>query len=348
MTATAPIHDTAPESARRPPRRTLTDSGWPFDPARRRENYGFFGPDSPTWRVWSSPTSLIAFQRSVVLEHFDPFLTAAVADRAGIYTDPRGRLDSTLSYFLIVALADGRSAIEASDLLTRVHADATGIEPISGKRYSANNPDSQLWIHLTGWHSVLKCYEMYGPGPLTPTEERRYWAECAVAAQLQTFDPAAVPADRDGIHDYFAAVRPRLCTSERARRGMHYLLRTPLSQSNAQFAVLSNLTAPAVIATLPRWMRELGDMDQPSIVDVVYRPLVKQAIRIAARPHITLTALRSLPMTRAVYAQHFRGMPPLTESTVTPQEARARLTSAHLPRDDDAPARVAIRAGASS
>ena len=63
----------------------------------RRDDYGFFGPDSPSWKVWASPTSLIGFQRAVVLEHFDPFLAAAVADSAGIYTDPSGRLDRTLA-----------------------------------------------------------------------------------------------------------------------------------------------------------------------------------------------------------------------------------------------------------
>jgi hypothetical protein len=29
----------------------------------RRDEYGFFGPDSPSWKVWASPTSLIGFQR---------------------------------------------------------------------------------------------------------------------------------------------------------------------------------------------------------------------------------------------------------------------------------------------
>jgi uncharacterized protein (DUF2236 family) len=138
----------------------------------RRDDYGFFGPGSPSWKVWASPTALIGFQRSVVLEHFDPYLAAAVADSAGIYTDPRGRLDRTLAYFLTVAVADGRTAITVSNALMRVHAKANGVEPISGSRYSANNPDAQLWIHVTGWHSVLKCYERYGPGPLSAGNSR--------------------------------------------------------------------------------------------------------------------------------------------------------------------------------
>src|SRR5438874_5937520 len=139
---------------------------------RPREDHGLFGPESPTFKVWSSPTALIAFQRSVVVEHFDPFLAAAVADTQGIYANPLWRFDRTLDYFLTVAVGDARAAIEASELLVKVHAKATGIEPISGRGYSANDPDSQLWIHVTGWQSNLLCYERYGPGPLSPEEEQ--------------------------------------------------------------------------------------------------------------------------------------------------------------------------------
>ena len=34
------------------------------------EDYGFFGPDSVTWKVWSYPTSmLLGFSRAVTIEH---------------------------------------------------------------------------------------------------------------------------------------------------------------------------------------------------------------------------------------------------------------------------------------
>ena len=232
----------------------------------RRDDYGFFGPDSPSWKVWASPTALIGFQRAVVLEHFDPFLAAAVADSAGIYTDPSGRLDRTLAYFLTVAVADGRTAIEVSDALMRIHARAKGIEPITGSRYSANNPDAQLWIHITGWHSVLKCYEQYGPGPLSPAEESRFWVESRIAAELQTCKPSDVPTSRDEVRQYFADVRSRLCTSEHADRAMHYLLHTPRDRGVRLWAG-SRVLAPAAIATLPKWMRRMGNFDQTVAVD---------------------------------------------------------------------------------
>ncbi|MFC4603260.1 oxygenase MpaB family protein [Rhodococcus kronopolitis] len=305
--------------------RMLADRGWPFDPTRRREDQGFFGPGSPTWKVWTHPTALLGFQRAVTLEHFDPFLTAAVADARGIYQDPRGRLDGTLSYFLIVAVGDTRTAIETSDLLMRVHTKATGIEPISGQRYSANSPESQLWIHVTGWHSVLKCYEMFGPGPLSPAEETRYWAECAIAAELQTCRPADVPRSRAEVRAYFAAVRPRLCVSEPALEGMHYLLRTPGGKGRLPLWAASRAMAPATISTLPKWMRRLGDFDQPGALDRVVAPLARAAVRVTAAPRAELAVVgRLLPATHAVLDQHFHGAPPVRAETLTPTQARER------------------------
>ncbi|GAB3493347.1 oxygenase MpaB family protein [Amycolatopsis cihanbeyliensis] len=291
----------------------------------RPEDNGFFGPGSPTWKVWTSPTALIGFQRSVVLEHFDPFLTAAVADMRGIYRDPAGRLDRTLAYFLAVAVADGRTAIEASEFLMKVHAQATGIEPISGRRYSANNPAAQLWIHVTGWHSVLKCYERYGPGPLPAEEEARYWAESAVAAELQTCKAADVPRSREQVREYFAAVRPRLCSSERAHEAMHYLLRTPRAQGKARLWAVSRLMAPATIATLPKWMRRLGGFDQPVVLDAAIRPAALAAVRAARSPRAKLAVLAgTLPATHRALRQHLLAGSPEREETTTPALARQR------------------------
>src|SRR5580698_2282730 len=163
------------------------------DAVKPHEDYGFFGPDSVTWKVWTYPTSLtVGFQRSVVIEELDPALIAAVDATGDVYRRPRTRYDRTLRYFALIALGDSGSAIKASDVLVKVHAKAVGIEPLSGNRYDANDPHSQLWIHLTAWHSILYAYEKYGPGKLSAEEESRYWEECAIAAQAQTIDPDTV------------------------------------------------------------------------------------------------------------------------------------------------------------
>lgn len=305
--------------------RMLARGGWPFDPRRPREDHGLFGPKSPTWKVWTSPTALIAFQRAVVVETFDPFLTAAVADAQGVYSDARGRLDSTLTYFTIVAVGDSRAAIESSELLKKVHARATGTEPISGRRYSANDPDSQLWIHVTGWHSVLKCYEVYGPGPLSADEEARFWADCVTAAELQTCDPRKVPSSRAEVHAYFEQQRPRLCMSERARKLSHHLLFPEAQRGSRAFAPSAHLLARASIATIPSWMRVLAGFDQSPAVDAAIKPLARAMVR-SATPLPNRLALVDLfaPSIRPIWESALAGPPPIRDETLSPSVAKSR------------------------
>ena len=294
-------------------------------PLRSLDN-GFFGPDSVSWRVWTSPTSLIGFQRAVVLEHFDPPLAAAVADSGGIYEDPQGRLDQTLAYFLTVAVGDSRTVIQTAEFLMHVHAKATGIEPITGKRYSANNPESQLWIHITGWHSVLKCYELYGPGRLSKADEDRYWAECRVAAELQTCDPADVPRNREEVKAYFEKVRPQLCSSERAHRGMHYLLYPPFKKVGFRIWAASRFTAILSIHSLPTWMRRTGGFHQWRLIDAgirIARPFIRIGTRIAKVPRVGITVIAPVaPVTGKVLRQHYRSAAPYDSAIVTPARAR--------------------------
>ena len=113
----------------------------------------------------------------------------------------------------MVAFGDTRSTAKAADVLVKIHSKAVGIEPLSGKPYDANDPQSQLWIHLTAWHSILYAYEKYGPGRLSAEEEAQYWHECAIGAELQTCDPADVPRSREGVRDYFEQMRPQLVGS---------------------------------------------------------------------------------------------------------------------------------------
>jgi uncharacterized protein (DUF2236 family) len=299
------------------------------------EDYGFFGPDSVTWKVWSYPTSFsIGFIRSVVIEELDPALVAAVDTTHDIYKRPRTRYDRTLRYFAMVAFGDSRSTSQAADVLVKVHSKAIGTEPYSGRRYDANDPQSQLWIHLTAWHSILYAYERYGPGPLSEQEEQRYWAECARAAELQTCDPADVPRDRAGVRDYFDRMRPQLSGSPIARKAMAHLLDgtalvapdlprplTPLTW------VTNRVVRAGVLAAMPRWMREMGGLKQSRVTDVAVAPVLRVVFAVlhAAPATVKLRLLKQIsPSTVPVVAPVFHGVAPRSTEVVTPAEARER------------------------
>ncbi|HWU23397.1 MAG TPA: oxygenase MpaB family protein [Nocardioides sp.] len=297
------------------------------------QDYGFFGPESVTWKVWSYPTSLtVGFIRSVVVEELDPDLVASVDKTHDIYKRPRTRYDRTLRYFSMVAFGGSEQTLKAADVLVKVHSKAIGIEPYAGGRYDANAPHSQLWIHLTAWHSILYAYERYGPGRLTPAEEARYWEECAIAAELQTCDPADVPRTREGVIAYFDRMRPQLSGSPIAVQAMKHLLNggqllTPLARWLAPVTWVNNRVLRAgVIATLPGWMREMGGVPQSRVVDALVRPVLMVAFRLArlsASLQVQLlTALSpgSVPIVEPV----LRGVAPRNPEVLTPAAARER------------------------
>ncbi len=297
------------------------------------EDYGFFGPDSITWRVWTYPTSVsVGFQRSVVIEELDPALIAAVDATGDVYARPRTRYDRTLRYFAMVALGDTRSAMTASNVLVKIHAKAVGEDPLTGNRYDANDPHSQLWIHLTAWHSILFAYEKYGPGRLSPEDEAQYWEECAVAAELQTCHVSDVPRSREGIRQYFEEMRPKLAGSEAAQAMMDHLLNAkvmlpPLPRVFAPGVwVVNAVLRRATIATMPQWMRKLAGLRQSRFVDAAVTPLMKLVFRIgSASPRLMLMNLRMIsPSTVPVAAPVLLGVPPLRAETLTPAQARER------------------------
>ncbi len=297
----------------------------------RQQDYGFFGPDSVTWKVWGYPTSIVlGFLRAVVIEELDPHLVASVEQSGQVKARPKLRYDRTMQYFATVKFGDAESVLRASDTLMKIHARAVGDDPITGSRYDANDPASQLWIHLTAWHSILYTYEVFGPGKLEPEEEDRYWEECARAAEFQTIDPADVPRSREAIRAYFAAYRPRLVGSEVAQDMMNFLLDAgtvvlPERMPRPARFVFNTVTRRAIIATMPRWMRKLGATTQSGATDrlaiAVTRPLVRM---LAASRWLQLWALRlASPRTAPILEPVLRGTPPVRPVVREPAEARA-------------------------
>ncbi|PQM46355.1 hypothetical protein C1Y40_03475 [Mycobacterium talmoniae] len=301
--------------------------------AEPAEDYGFFGPNSVTWKVWSYPTSLsIGFQRAVVIEELDPALVASVDHTHAIYDRPRTRYDRTLRYFAMVAFGDSRSTAEAADVLVKIHSKAIGVDPVTGASYDANDPASQLWIHLTAWHSILYAYEKFGPGRLSAEEEAQYWADCARAAELQTFDPADVPRSREGIREYFEQMRPQLVGSGIAHKAMQHLLRAevmlppmPLLLRPAT-RVIAAFLRRGTLATMPRWMRELGGVGTSRLLDaLVVSPLSAAFTVIGASKRLQLSLLRLIsPMTLPIGTRVVLAIPPKNPVTMTPREAQAR------------------------
>ncbi|MFE2283331.1 oxygenase MpaB family protein [Streptomyces sp. NPDC059443] len=294
------------------------------------EDYGFFGPGSVVWKVWGYPTApTVGFQRSAVMQELDPPLAAAVHDTQGFYERTHTRYDRTVRYFAMVAFAGTKQVCRAADALVKLHSKVVGQLPYGEGTYDANDPASQLWIQLTGWHSILYAYEKYGPGKLTAAEEAEYWEACALAAELQTCSPDDVPRDRAGIRAYFAHMRPRLEASPIARQTMKHLLNTDLLLPPTPWWMKPARTVVARthrIATMPRWMREMAQIRQSRLLDLLVVPVMRTAFALAhLNPRVELFLLGMLsPSTVQVVAPVKLGVPPRNKEVLTPEQARTR------------------------
>ncbi|TSE00274.1 DUF2236 domain-containing protein [Skermania sp. ID1734] len=297
-------------------------------------DYGFFGPGSVTWKVWSYPTSyILGFVRAVTIEHLDPNLTAAVVESGGVKYRPHTRYGRTLRYFAMVAFGATEPTAKAADVLVKVHSKAIGTDPVTQHRYDANKPSSQLWIHMTAWHSILYCYEKFGPGRLSPEEEAQFWEECARAAELQTIDPDTVPRTREDVIKYFDDWRPHLCASEAARDMVDFILHLEVALppdlakwQKTAFLPMSRLIALGVIATYPQYMRDLFGISQSPAVDRLITPIIKNLHTLIDRSLPLKFWLMNLlaPQAVPVAAPAILGIPAVNPITMTPREAQQK------------------------
>ena len=247
---------------------------------------GVLGPDAVAWPVASHPGALIGGLRALIVQSLHPLAMAGVAQHSDYATRGLDRLQRTAYYVAAGVFGDTEEAHRAGRMVRNMHRKVRGTDPVTGKPYSADDPDTQLWVHSVEWHSFLAAYRAFGP-PLTAEEEDRYLAEGAKIAALVGAPEDRVPASVAEMRDYFASVRPELCVSTEARRAIDFVLGPPLTREYLAVQAPLRVYANAAVALVPSDLRRLAGIERPRAADA--------AALAAARPWIN--ALR-LPLVR--------------------------------------------------
>lgn len=294
-----------------------------------RVDEGWFGPGSVAWKVWLHPTfTLHGFARAVTIQHLDPDLVAAVDDSGQVYKRTPTRYDRTMEYFIAWIAADSRTVIKMSDILMKVHDRSFGTNKVTNNTYDANSPESQLWIHIVAWQSILNVYEILGPGRLSRDEENEYWQQCAIAAKAQPIRQNDIPRTRGEVKKYLDDWREKLSASEAAIRNVDHILDGAITVNPQIPSRIQKLMRPifrsGVIATYPRWMRPMLGVKQSRTVDALaicfWRPLLAV---VAANPRIYLWMIARLcPRAYRYYKPALLGVPAKNARTVSPEYSR--------------------------
>ncbi|AHW62583.1 Hypothetical protein CGLY_00675 [Corynebacterium glyciniphilum AJ 3170] len=265
-----------------------------------RADEGWFGPGSVAWKVWLYPTAALqGFARAVTIEHLDPDLVAAVDASGQVYKRTPARYDRTMEYFTSWITADSQTVIRMSDILMKVHDRSYGVNPVTGNNYEANRPESQLWIHVTAWHSILYVYETFGPGKLSRDEENEYWSQMVTAAAAQPIRQEDVPRTRGEVQKYLDDWREKLSASEAAIRNVDVILDGFETIEPDLPRWLQKLGRPllrkSIIATYPRWMRPMLGVKQSRLMDTLSIAVWKPIYRVlAANPKLFLWMIKRI------------------------------------------------------
>lgn len=166
---------------------------------------GYFGPDSATWRINQELTVLFGGVRALLLHAAHPLVAAGARQTATYRRDPWARLMRTLSLQLVVPFGTREEARHAADRINRLHTVINGIDPVTGERYDALDPDLLLWVHACLEESTVVFYELT-VGPLSDPEKQRFHEENLVAAELILLPRDRVPATYRELTEYVAGV----------------------------------------------------------------------------------------------------------------------------------------------
>ena len=236
---------------------------------------GLLGPDAIAWRVIGHPGSLIGGLRSLLLQSLHPLAMAGVAQHSDYVRRPLDRLRRTSYYVAATAFGDERTARQAASRVRRRHASVKGVDPVTGRAYSAEDPETQVWVHTTEWHSFLAAYRVFAGG-VSPEEEDRYVAEGAIVGSRLGAERAQIPASVAELREYFESVRPMLCMSEDARRAVEFVVSPPLTRETLPYYGALRVYANAAVALVPTHLRQIAGIDRPRTLDA--------AALTAARP----------------------------------------------------------------
>ncbi|MUL66718.1 hypothetical protein BOO86_19755 [Mycobacterium sp. CBMA 234] len=268
----------------------FVDQQFHFDLPTERADNGLLGPDSVSWRVWSHPAVIPGVMRSFILDMVGSTHGAAALEEHSRYReDPLGRLNRTMYYFLTAVFADTATVAAANQRLDRMHARITGVEPMSGQRYSAMDPYLRLGNHMMSWHSVFFAYQTLTAG-LNADEQDRFFAEAAVAFDSFGIDhddvrasarrhgipdgaiPDEVPNTRADYRKLWAASRHLICVNEQTRGALDAILHPRALDGDPTKAVLFQtypLLARVGLALIPRHIRRTCGLPASTRADAV-------------------------------------------------------------------------------
>ena len=173
------------------------------------------GPDSVSWAVNREVIVVAGWGRAILLQLAHPLVGQGVAEHSSFKGGLRSgvsRLSSTVGAMLALSFGTDDEAINAAAAINTIH------DRVSGRHYSAHDPELLRWVHATLLDSMPAIYERL-VAPLSPDERDRYCAEAAIMEPLLGIPDGFLPRNMAQLDAYMRQMLDsgRIVVSDRSR-----------------------------------------------------------------------------------------------------------------------------------
>jgi uncharacterized protein (DUF2236 family) len=244
------------------------------------------------WSLHREPALLVGGLRALMLQALHPLAIAAVADHSDYRSDVWGRYARTTNYVVTTIFGTTRQAEALGVRVREVHRPIHGVDRVTGRPYSADDPELLLWIHCTLVDSFLAAYRRF-VRPLTAAEADRYVTEMVRQAALVGLDAGSVPATEAGNARLIASLEPELMVTRTALEAVDTVLHPPLPAWRRPFWWV---TGQAAISLMPDPALELLGIRRRPVAEAMVRPLVGRGAHLSRqagrRPAVMIEARR--------------------------------------------------------
>lgn len=224
----------------------------------RKQDLGYFGPDSVSWRVHREVTVLFGGARAVLMQAAHPLVIAGARETGFYERNPWKRLQRTLILTYAITFGTKAEAHAAAERINEVHARIQGVDPVTGLPYDALDPELLVYVHACLVDSAL-LFERLTVGRLDERGRQRFHEEQMLAAEMVLVPRDLIPPTVPELRAYLQGVYDSgLLRVTDAARSVAVLFRDPPKEAEWR-PVLRGVSRLAFL-TLPPEIQRLYEV----------------------------------------------------------------------------------------
>lgn len=255
-----------------------------------RVDDGYFGPGSISWKVYNNIiVAGMGAMSGLLIATLDPDGGYGVGQHTVYYTDTLGRVRRSLLFFAGAVFGDSPTADRVGRELFRRHSHVNGTVPSTGEAYRANHVETLKFTYVVGWPHLWRAYKAFGDPNATEQEEREFYAEQNIVAELLGIPSGELPRTPEEVDAWVRDAEERLVAFTRpAQELADFLMRPPLTPLWPMIILSpgARVLAWAAIPLLTPYVREICGFSTMKIRPKIGAFAVRQAAKLAKIPAI--------------------------------------------------------------